>query len=78
MRIAVEVLVPLRLFVCRFLLERRRSLFRAVAVVAHLQSEFSQKIQIGGTHYGLQQSQRRKEMAALERSRGKAVTELGG
>ena len=29
-------------------------------------------------HYGLQQSQRRKEMAALERSRGKAVTELGG
>ena len=28
-----------------------------------------QKIQIGGTHYGLQQSQRRKEMAALERSR---------
>ena len=50
MRIAVEVLVPLRLFVCRFLLERRRSLFRAVAVVAHLQSEFSQKIQIGGTH----------------------------
>ena len=28
--------------------------------------------------YGIQQSQRRKEMAALERSRGKAVTELGG
>lgn len=32
------------------------------------QSEFLKKIQIGGTHYGLQQSQRRKEMAALERS----------
>jgi hypothetical protein len=28
--------------------------------------------------YGIQQSQRRKEMAALERSRGKTVTELGG
>ena len=39
--------------------------------------EISQNFQIGGTQYGLQQSQRRKEMAALERSRGKAITELG-
>ena len=76
MRIAVEVLVPLRLFVCRFLLERRRSLFRALVVVAHLNLDFLKEIQIGGTHYGLQQSQRRKEMAALERSRGKEITEF--
>lgn len=65
MRIAVEVLVPLRLFFYRFLSERRRSLLLALAVVAHLNLKFFKKIQIGGTHYGLQQSQRRKEMAAL-------------
>ena len=46
MRIAVEVLVPLRLFVCRFLLERRRSLFRAVAVVAHLNLHFLKKFRL--------------------------------
>ena len=39
--------------------------------------EISQNFQIGGTQYGLQQSQRRKEMASLERSRGKAITEFG-
>lgn len=46
MRIAVEVLVPLRLFVCRFLLERRRSLFRAVAVVARLNLNFLKKFRL--------------------------------
>lgn len=46
MRIAVEVLVPLRLFVCRFLLERRRSLFRAVVVVAHLNLNFLKKFRL--------------------------------
>ena len=46
MRIAVEVLVPLRLFVCRFLLERRRSMFRALAVVAHLNLNFLKKIRL--------------------------------
>ena len=46
MLIAVEVLVPLRLFVCRFLLERRRSLFRAVAVVAHLNLNFLKKFRL--------------------------------
>lgn len=53
MRIAVEVLVPLRLFVYRFLSERRRSLLLALAVVAHLNLKFFKKIQIGGTHYGI-------------------------
>ena len=50
MRIAVEVLVPLRLFVYRFLSERRRRLLLALAVVAHLNLKFFKKIQIGGTH----------------------------
>ena len=44
MRIAVEVLVPLRLFVYRFLSERRRSLLLALAVVAHLNLKFFKKI----------------------------------
>lgn len=39
--------------------------------------EIYQNFQIGGTQYGLQQSQRRKEMEALERSRGNAATEFG-
>ena len=41
----------------RCLSERRRSLLLALAVVAHLNLKFFKKIQIGGTHYGLQQSQ---------------------
>ena len=43
MRIAVEVLVPLWLFVYRFLSERRRSLLLALAVVAHLNLKFFKK-----------------------------------
>ena len=68
MRITVEVLVPLRLFVCHNLLKNRTNPLLALAVVAHLNLNFLKEIQIGGTHYGLQQSQRRKELAALERS----------
>ncbi|EET59339.1 hypothetical protein BRYFOR_08653 [Marvinbryantia formatexigens DSM 14469] len=36
---------------------------------------FKKFILIGGNKYGLQQSQRRKKMAALERSRGKEIAE---
>ena len=68
MRIAVEVLVPLRLFVYRFLSERRRRLLLALAVVAHLNLKFFKKIQIGGKGRGVQSRTGRKEMAALERS----------
>ena len=39
--------------------------------------DFLKKIQIGGQRYGLKQSQRRKEMAALERSRGKETAGIG-
>ena len=46
MRIAVEVLVPLRLFVYRFLSERRRSLLLALAVVAHLNLKFFKKFRL--------------------------------
>lgn len=46
MRIAVEVLVPLRLFVCRFLSGRRIILLLALAVVAHLNLNFLKKIRL--------------------------------
>lgn len=46
MRIAVEVLVPLRLFVYRFLSERRRSLLLALAVEAHLNLNFLKKFRL--------------------------------
>ena len=53
MLIAVEVLVPLRLFICHFLSEYRIKLYLASAVVAHLNLNFLKEIQIGGTDYGL-------------------------
>lgn len=46
MRIAVEVLLPLRLFVCRFLSGRRIILLLALAVVAHLNLNFLKKIRL--------------------------------
>ena len=41
MRVAVEVLVPLRLFVCRFLSQHRINLLLALGAVAHLNLNFS-------------------------------------
>ena len=46
MRIAVEVLVPLRLFVCRFLSQHRINLFLALGAVAHLNLNFSKKFRL--------------------------------
>ena len=69
----------MRFFVCRFLSEYRIKRFLALVAVAHLNLNFLKEIQIGGKDYGLQQSQRRKEMAALERSvRGKVILQPQG
>ena len=46
MRIAVEVLVPLRLFVCRFLSQHRINLLLALGAVAHLNLNFSKKFRL--------------------------------
>jgi len=43
MRIAVEVLVPLRLLVCRFLSQHRINLHLALGAVAHLNENFKKK-----------------------------------
>ena len=46
MRIAVEVLVPLRLFVCCFLSQHRKNLLLALGAVAHLNLNFSKKFRL--------------------------------
>lgn len=46
MRVAVEVLVPLRLFVCRFLSQHRINLLLALGAVAHLNLNFSEKFRL--------------------------------
>ena len=46
MRVAVEVLVPLRLFVCRFLSQHRINLLLALGAVAHLNLNFSKKFRL--------------------------------
>ena len=46
MRIAVEVLVPLRLFVCCFLSQHRINLLLALGAVAHLNLNFSKKFRL--------------------------------
>ena len=46
MRVAVEVLVPLRLFVCRFLSQHRINLLLALGAVAHLNLNFSIKFRL--------------------------------
>ena len=46
MLIAVEVLVPLRLFVCRFLSQHRINLLLALGAVAHLNLNFSKKFRL--------------------------------
>ena len=53
MRIAVEVLVPLRLFVCHIVLGRWKSLFPAQAAVILHQVDFSLENHLtGGYEYG--------------------------
>lgn len=56
---------------------RRKAVFGVGCRSPPSNLEISQNFQIGGTQYGLQQSQRRKVIAVLERSRGKAITEFG-
>ena len=46
MRVAVEVLVLLRLFVCRFLSQHRINLLLALGAVAHLNLNFSKKFRL--------------------------------
>lgn len=59
MRIAVEVLVPLRLFVCHIVLGRWKSLFPAQAAVILHQVDFSLENHLtGGCEYGWKPSEK--------------------
>lgn len=59
MRIAVEVLVPLRLFVCHIVLGRWKSLFPAQAAVILHQVDFSLENHLtGGYEYGWKPSEK--------------------
>lgn len=77
MRIAVEVLVPLRLFVYRFLSERRRSLLLALAVVAHLNLKFFKKIQIGGNNMAYNKAKEEKKWRLWKEAEEKQLRNLG-
>ena len=77
MRIAVEVLVPLRLFVYRFLSERRRSLLLALAVVAHLNLKFFKKIQIGGNDMAYNKAKEEKKWRLWKEAEEKQLRNLG-
>ena len=77
MRIAVEVLVPLRLFVCRFLLERRRSLFRAVAVVAHLNLNFLKKFRLEVHIMAYNKAREEKKWRLWKEAEEKQLRKLG-
>ena len=77
MRIAVEVLVPLRLFVYRFLSERRRSLLLALAVVAHLNLKFFKKIQIGGNSMAYNKAREEKKWRLWKEAEEKQLRNLG-
>ena len=59
MRIVVEVLVPLRLFVCHIVLGRWKSLFPAQAAVILHQVDFSLENHLtGGYEYGWKPSEK--------------------
>ena len=75
--IAVEVLVPLRLFVYRFLSERRRSLILALAVVAHLNLKFFKKIQIGGNDMAYNKAKEEKKWRLWKEAEEKQLRNLG-
>ena len=77
MLIAAEVFIPLRLFFVLLLFDTGQARIWRWLPQSACQSEFS-KNSDWRKQYGVQQSQIRKEMAALERSRGKTATEFRG
>jgi hypothetical protein len=64
-------------FLLSFFAEIRRKAVSGIGCRSPPANLDFQKIQIGGNENVIQLWQRRKEMAALERSRGKAVEGLG-
>ena len=76
MRVAVEVLVPLRLFVCCFLSQHRINLLLALGAVAHLNLNF-QKIQIGGNSMAYNKAREEKKWRLWKEAEEKQLRSLG-
>lgn len=77
MRIAVEVLVPLRLFVYRFLSERRRSLLLALAVEAHLNLNFFKKFRLEVHSMAYNKASEEKKWRLWKEAEEKQLRSLG-
>lgn len=77
MRIAVEVLVPLRLFVCRFLSGRRIILLLALAVVAHLNLNFLKKIRLEVNIMAYNKAREEKKWRLWKEAEEKQLRSLG-
>ena len=71
MRVAVEVLVPLRLFVCRFLSQHRINLLLALGAVAHLNLNFSKKFRLEVHIMAYNKAREEKKWRSEERRVGK-------
>ena len=76
MRIAVEVLVPLRLFVVVFVATQDKPA-SGIGCRSPPQSEFLKKFRLEVLHYGLQQSQRRKKWRLWKEAEEKQLRSLG-
>lgn len=77
MRIAVEVLVPLRLFVYCFLSERRRSLLLALAVEAHLNLNLLKKFRLEVHIMAYNKAREEKKWRLWKEAEEKQLRKLG-
>ena len=77
MRIAVEVLVPLRLFVCRFLSQHRINLLLALGAVAHLNLNFSKKFRLEVRIMAYNKAREEKKWRLWKEAEEKQLRSLG-
>ena len=77
MRVAVEVLVPLRLFVCRFLSQHRINLLLALGAVAHLNLNFSKKFRLEVTRMSFNYGKEEKKWRFWKEAEEKQLRSLG-
>ena len=77
MRVAVEVLVPLRLFVCRFLSQHRINLLLALGAVAHLNLNFSKKFRLEVHIMAYNKAREEKKWRLWKEAEEKQLRKLG-
>ena len=77
MRVAVEVLVPLRLFVCRFLSQHRINLLLALGAVAHLNLNFSKNFRLEVHIMAYNKARAEKQWLKWKEAEERKLRELG-